>query len=151
MRLQNSSNKGEASGLIVLIILVCVVGGGLGYLYSHKKQTQNEGRAFAREVVERLVVQHDVAFFAAKLSAPARPEYPQSQQLLITTNLAQLGAPAQPIKIDGDIQFQSGFFEPRGIFRATLNCPGRQGFIDLAISRSTGQWEIDNVTVSAPR
>ena len=26
MRLQNSSNKGEASGLIVLIILVCVVG-----------------------------------------------------------------------------------------------------------------------------
>ena len=151
MRLQNSSNKGEASGLIVLIILVCVVGAGLGYLYSHKKQAQNEGRAFARQVVERLALQHDVGFFAANLSGQARAEYPQSQQLLIITNLTQLGAPAQPIKIDGDIQFESGFFEPRGIFRATLNCPGRQGFIDLAISRTTGQWEIDNVTVSGGR
>lgn len=151
MRLQNSSNKGDASGLIVLIILVCVVGGGLGYLYSHKKQAQNEGRAFARQVVERLALQHDIGFFAANLSGQARADYPPSQQLLITTNLAQLGAPAQPIKIDGDIQFESGFFEPRGIFRATLNCPGRQGFIDLAISRTTGQWEIDNVTVSGGR
>jgi hypothetical protein len=151
MRLQNSSNKGDASGLIVLIILVCVVGAGLGYLYSHKKQAQNEGRAFARQVVEHLALQHDVGFFAANLSGQARAEYPQSQQLLIITNLTQLGAPAQPIKIDGDIQFESGFFEPRGIFRATLNCPGRQGFIDLAISRTTGQWEIDNVTVSGGR
>jgi hypothetical protein len=151
MRLQHSSNKGDASGLIVLIILVCVVGAGLGYLYSHKKQAQNEGRAFARQVVERLALQHDVGFFAANLNGQARAEYPPSQQLLITTNLAQLGAPSQPIKIDGDIQFESGFFEPRGIFRATLNCPGRQGFIDLAISRTTGQWEIDNVTVSGGR
>jgi hypothetical protein len=102
-------------------------------------------------VVEHLALQHDTGFFAANLSGQARAEYPPSQQLLITTNLAQLGPPAQPIKIDGDIQFESGFFEPRGIFRATLNCPGRQGFIDLAISRSTGQWEIDNVTVSAGR
>ena len=151
MRLQNSSNKGDASGLIVLIILVCVVGAGLGYLYSHKKQAQNEGRAFARQVVERLALQHDVGFFTANLSGQSRRDYPPSQQQLIVTSLTQLGAPAQPIKIDGDIQFESGFFEPRGIFRATLNCPGRQGFIDLAISRSTGQWEIDNVTVSAPR
>ena len=151
MRLQNSSNKGEASGLIVLIILVCVVGGGFGYLYSHKKQAQNDGRAFARQVVERLALQHDVGFFAANLSGQSRHDYPPSQQQLIVTSLTQLGAPAEPIKIDGDIQFESGFFEPRGIFRATLNCPGRQGFIDLAISRATGQWEIDNVTVSAPR
>ena len=53
--------------MIVLIILVCVVGGGLAYLYSHKKQTQTEGRAFARQVVEHLALQHDVGFFAANL------------------------------------------------------------------------------------
>jgi hypothetical protein len=151
MRLRNSSSKGEASGLIVLIILVCVVGGVFAYLYSHKKQAQNEGRAFARQVVERLALQHDIGFFAANLSGPARRDYPPSQQQAIINGLTQLGPPAQPIKIDGDIQFESGFFEPRGIFRATLNCPARQGFIDLAISRATGQWEIDNVTVSSGR
>ena len=137
--------------MIVLIILVCVVGGVFGYLYSHKKQAQNEGRAFARQVVERLALQHDVGFFAANLSGQARHDFPPSQQLAIVTGLTQLGPPEQPIKIEGDIQFQSAFFEPRGIFMATLNCPGRQGFIDLAISRSTGQWEIDNVTVRSGR
>src|ERR1700682_3994991 len=114
MRLRNSSSKGEASGLVVLIILVCVVGGVFAYLYSHKKQAQNEGRAFARQVVERLALQHDIGFFAANLSGSARRGYPPSQQQAIINGLTQLGAPAQPIKIDGDIQFESGFFEPRG-------------------------------------
>lgn len=151
MRLGNSSSRGDSGGLVVLIVLVCVVGGVFWYLYSHKQQAQNEGRAFARQVVERLALQHDVGFFAANLSGPSRHDYPPSQQQALINMLTQLGPPTQPIKIDGDVKFESGFFEPRGIFRATLNCPARQGFIDLAISRATGQWEIDNVTVSAGR
>jgi hypothetical protein len=132
----------------VLIIVVLVIGIGFWLLFSYRNSTRNEGRAFGRQVIERLAIQHDGNFLASSLGPQAKLDLPPLAQQDLIAKLQQLGTPVGPPNIQGDITFQSQFFEPRGIFSAQLNYPAGGMRIDLAISHPVGRWQIDTIGVS---
>ena len=104
----------------VLIVLVLVIGGGFWWLYNYRNTMRNEGRAFGRHVIERLVLNHDANFLDASLGPQAKLDIPASSRFDLISKLQQLGAPVGPLNVQGDVQFQSQFFEPRGNFTAVL-------------------------------
>lgn len=141
-------NGRSGEGLVVIIILVAILGAGAWWLFSTKKQSEKEARAFGRDMIEHLAVQHDLAFFSNNLGPQAKLDYPPSTQQYLISKLTELGVPAQPIKIDESITFESQFFSPRGIFTATLNYPSQPAKLELAISHPVGKWQIDNLTMT---
>jgi hypothetical protein len=142
----NSRSKSSGQILVVVIILLGLIGAGFWWLNSNKQQMAKEGREFGREAIQRLVVQHDLAFFASRLSPQARMDYPPSGQQEFITQLQQLGTPIGPVDVQGDIQFESQFFSPRGDFHARVNYPTRGATIDIAISHPVGRWQLDSVS-----
>lgn len=141
-----SSRRGE--GLVVIIILVAIISTGAWWLFSTKKQSEKEARAFGREMIERMTIQHDQSFFANSLGPQTRMDYPPSQQQYVIAKLTELGVPAQPIKIDENITFESQFFAPKGYFTAHLNYASQPATMELAISHPVGKWQIDNLTIT---
>jgi hypothetical protein len=140
-------------GLVVVIIFLALVGGGAWWLYSHKRAMDLEGRAFGKEMIQRMAVQHDLNFFASNLGPQAKLDYPPSQQQYIVSKFTELGVPAQPIKIEENMTWESHFFEPKGYFTAHLNYAAQGATVQIAISHPVGKWQLDNLTLSfdAPR
>ena len=134
----------------MLIILLAIVGGGVLWLYSHKKQLDREARGFGREMIEQLTVKHDINMFADHLSPQLKMNYPPSQLQYLQTKLNEIGVPQQPLKIDEQITFESHFFEPHGIFQAQLMYPSGLGNIQMAISHPVSKWQIDDLTMTYP-
>lgn len=141
-----SGKRGE--GLVVIIVLVAILGAGAWWLFSTKKQSEKEARAFGREMIENLTVKHDKDFFAGNLGPLAKTDYPPSQQQYLIAKLTELGVPTQPIKIDENVTFESQFFAPKGYFTAHLNYPSQPATMELAISHPVGKWQVDNLTVT---
>ena len=138
--------RSKTSGqiLAILIIVLGLIGGGLWWLYSSRDTMAKEGREFGNEAINRIVVQHDLAFFSSRLSPAARQENPPSMQQEFMSRLEKFGTPVGPLQVQGDIQFQSQFFEPRGNFTARVNYPARGGQIAVSISHPVGRWQIDS-------
>jgi hypothetical protein len=132
----------------VLIIVIALIGVGFWLLFSYKNSTRNEGRAFGRQVIERLVVNHDANFLASSLGPQAKLDLSPLMQQDLMAKLQQLGAPVGPLNVEGDITFQSQFFEPRGLFTAQLNYPTGAMRMDVAISHPVGRWQIDTIGLS---
>jgi hypothetical protein len=147
-RSNRSSNQCRGEGLVVVIILVAIVGGGVWWLFSTKKQSDREARAFGREVVEKITVQRDKEFLANNLAPSARQLMTKSQQEYLITKFAEMGTPAQPIKIDENVTFESHFFSPHGFFTAHLNYPTQPVELQVAISHPVGKWQIDDLTIN---
>lgn len=149
----NCRVRQSGQGLVVLIILLAIIGGGVWWLFSFKNQRDKEARAFGRTMIERLTINHDVAFFANSLSPQARLQYPPSNQQYIISKLKELGVPAQPIAIEESVTWESHFFRPQAIFIAQLNYPGRAAKIQIATSHPVGKWQLDNLelAVDTPR
>jgi hypothetical protein len=143
---KSEAQSGQAFG--VLIILLALIGVGLWLLVSHRNSMRNEGRAFGQEAIQRIAVQHDANFLASSLGPQAKLDLPPSAQQEMISRVQQLGTPVGPVKVDGDITFQSQFFEPRGIFNAQLNYPAGAARIDVAISHPVGRWQIDTIGIS---
>lgn len=150
--LKNKSYSNESGeGLAIVIIVVALIGLGAWWLFSTKHTAEKEGRAFANEAIQRITVQHDLAFLDARLGPNAKLELsPPLRRNLIET-LTQLGVPAPPIQTDGTITFESQFFEPKGFFTAHLNYPARPGTLDIAISHPVGRWQLDSVKLNLER
>ncbi len=150
MKRKNHDHRSRTGGdgLIVVIILLAIVGIGAWWLYSHKNAMDKEGRAFGREMVEQLAVHYNQAFFSNNLSPQARLDYPPSQQQFIVSQFQELGVPAQPIKIDGEIVWESQFFEPKGLFTAHLDYPARGATLEIAISHPVGKWQVDSLALT---
>jgi hypothetical protein len=150
LKIKSCSNE-SGEGLAIVIIVVVLIGLGAWWLFSTKYTAEKEGRAFANEAIQRLSVQHDLAFLGSRLGPNAKLDLsPQLQRNLMET-LTQLGVPAQPIQIDGDITFESHFFEPKGFFTAHLNYPARPGTLEIAISHPVGRWQFDSVKLNLER
>src|SRR2546421_6501700 len=94
-KLNCRSNGGE--GLVVVIILLAILGAGAWWLFDHKRTMDRDARAFGREVIQQLTVNHDAAFLANNLSPQARLELPPSAQQMMISKFAQMGAPTQPV------------------------------------------------------
>jgi hypothetical protein len=143
--------RSESSGqlLVVLGILVVLLFIGWWWLYSNKQTMAKEGREFGRKVIQELVVQRNVKFLADHLSPAMRLQYPPSAQQDLMTRLDRLGTPVSPPDVQGDIQFQSHFFEPNGVFKARINYPARSAEINVAVSHPVGRWQIDEIAFTA--
>jgi hypothetical protein len=147
MKLNRKSRYRQAGdGLVVVIIFLALIGVGVWWLYSHKNAMDKEGRAFGREMIEALVVKHDKSFFVNNLGPQARLDYPPSAQDAAIAQFRDLGVPAQPIKIDENMTWESQFFEPKGYFTAHLNYPARAATMQIATSHPVGKWQLDNLT-----
>ena len=142
----NPHSKSSGQVIVILIIVLGLVGVGFWYLLSNKQEMAREGKQFARDAVQRIVVQRDINFFNSHLSPQARMNFPQSAQQDFFAEIAKLGAPSGAIDVKGDIEFNSQFFEPHGTFQARINYPARYADINLIISHPVGRWQIDDAS-----
>ena len=142
----NSRSKSSGQVIVLLVIVLGLVGVGFWWLLSNKQAMAKEGKEFAKEAVQRIAVQHDLNFFASRLSPTARMNFAPSAQQEFMAEITKLGAPVGPIDVQGDIEFQSQFFEPRGNFHARINYPAKFADINIAISHPVGRWQIDEAT-----
>jgi hypothetical protein len=141
-----SNTSGQ--GLVVVIILLAIIAGGAWWLFNNKQTMDREARAFGREMIQRLTVNHDAAFFANHLSPQAKVDNPRSKQEYIMSKLQELGAAAQPIQIDESITWESHFFEPRGFFTAHLIYPAQTATLQIAVSHPVSKWQLDDITMT---
>jgi hypothetical protein len=141
----NRRSKSSGQVLVIVIIVLVLIGIGFWWLFSNKQVMANEGRAFGKEAVQRIGVQHDLNFFSSHLSPEARLQFPPSAQQDFMSRIEKLGTPVGSVDVQGDIVFQSQFFEPRGNFHARINYPARGAEINLSISHPVGRWQIDDV------
>src|SRR6266480_4999459 len=137
----------RSSGQVVVILIIVLVLLGIGYwwLNSTKEEMAREGKQFANEAAQKIVVQHDINFFGSHLSPQARMNFPVSAQQEFMNEIVQMGAPVGAIDLQGKIEFQSQFFEPQGNFHARINYPVKYADFDLAISHPVGRWQIDTI------
>jgi hypothetical protein len=142
----NSRSNSSGQVLVILIILLGLLGGGAWWLFSNKQAMTTEGRKFGREAIQRIVIQRDVKFFGDHLSPQARLQFPPSMQQQFISRFQELGAPVGPVDVQGDILFQSHFFEPRGNFHARLNYPAGPFEINISVSHPVGRWQIDDIS-----
>lgn len=147
----NPHSRSSGQVIVILIIVLALVGAGCWYLFSNKQEMAREGKQFARDAVQRIVVQRDINFFNSHLSPQARMNFPQSAQQDFFAEIAKLGAPSGAIDVKGDIEFNSQFFEPHGTFQARINYPARYADINLIISHPVGRWQIDDASFLAQR
>jgi hypothetical protein len=145
----NPRSKSSGQILVIVIIVLVLVGIGFWWLFSNKQQMAKEGNEFGRKVIQELVVQHNVKFFADHLSPAMRLQYPPSAQQDLMTQMDRLGTPLSAPDVQGDIQFQSHFFEPNGNFHAHINYPARGADINVSISHPVGRWQIDEIVFTA--
>jgi len=141
----NSRSKSSGQVIVILIIVLGLVGVGFWWLSSNKQEMAKEGKQFARDAAQRIVVQRDMKFFNSHLSPQARMNFPQSAQQDFFAEIAKLGAPAGAIDVKGEIEFNSQFFEPHGNFQARVNYPARYADLTLLISHPVGRWQIDEI------
>jgi len=141
----NPRSNSSGQLLVVLGILVVLLFIGWWWLYSNKETMAKEGRAFGKDAVQRIAVQHDLNFFASHLSPEARLQFPPSAQQDLMGRIEKLGTPVGPVDVQGDIVFQSQFFDPRGTFHARINYPAKGAEINVSISHPVGRWQIDDV------
>jgi hypothetical protein len=139
------SKRAGEGGLPILIIVVLLIGGGFWWLFSNKHTAEKGGREFAHETMQRLAVNHDLAFLESRLSPNAKLEMPPSNQRNLMETLTQLGTPALPIPVEGNMMFESHFFGPTGYFTGQLNYPQGPGKLEIAISHPAGKWKLDSV------
>src|SRR6266536_1721153 len=126
----------RSSGQVVVILVIVLVLLGIGYwwLNSTKQEMAKEGEEFANEAVQKIVVQHDVNFFGSHLSPQARMNFPVSAQQEFMNDIVKMGSPVGAIDLQGQIEFQSQFFEPHGAFHASINDTTKYSDFALHIS-----------------
>jgi hypothetical protein len=142
----HSRSKSSGQVIVILIIVLGLIGAGFWWLNSNKQEMAREGKQFARDAIQRIVVQRDINFFNSRLSPAARMNFPASAQQDFFAEIAKLGPPAGAIDVKGDIEFNSQFFEPHGSFQARINYPARYADMNLLISHPVGRWQIDEIT-----
>src|ERR1700722_4219390 len=135
MKKTNSNASGE--GLVILIILIAVLGGGLWWLAAHKQTMDKAGRTFGRDVIQSLVVNHDVTFLANNLSPQEKLNLPPSELKLLIDQMTQLGVPAPGFQIEETMSWEGWwvfkFFEPHGSFAVHLNYPSGPAILQVMI------------------
>jgi hypothetical protein len=142
----NTRLRSSGQVVVILVILLVLVGIGYWWLNSTKQEMAKGGKEFANEVVQKIVVQHDINFFASRLSPQARMNFAAvSAQQEFMNEIVQMGAPVGAIDLQGQMEFNSQFFEPHGAFHARINYPARYADFDLSISHPVGRWQIDTI------
>jgi hypothetical protein len=148
MRLARAARiKGEG-GVALLVIVLLLLSGIVWWLYSSRQDAEKNARIFATEVTKRIAINYDEKFLHVHLSSEAQITYLKSWRDRLLDRLRELGVPAQPIDVQGDVVFTSYFFDPKGTFRAQLNYPTTSAQLDLGISRGMTVWQVDMINLT---
>jgi hypothetical protein len=139
--------KGEGA-LALLVIVLLLLGGIVWWLYSARADAEKNARHFAAELTQRLAVKYEVSYLSVHLSAEGQRQYIKSWQDRLVGRMRELGVPAQPIAVTGDVTFTSVFFDPRGTFRAELKYPATSAQLDVGISRGMTMWQVDMINLT---
>lgn len=147
MRLAQRARVTGEGGLPLLIIVLLLLGGIVWWLYSSRQDAEKNARIFAAEVATRAAVNFDEKFLHVHLSPEGQKTYLRSSRDRLLERLHELGVPAQPIEVQGNIMFTSYFFEPRGTFHAQLKYPTTTEQLDIDISRGMTVWQVDTINL----
>lgn len=147
-RAQTAGRRGE--GIVLVVIILAILAGGAWFVYSSRQAAEKNCRDFAALVAERVAVHYDDRFLHVRLGPDAQKKFLQSVRDRLMARLRGLGTPAQPIQLEGTVQFESGFFKPRGTFRAALKYPNAVAYLDLTISSGMEVWQVDDIYLEEP-
>ena len=59
MQWRNARTTKSGQGLLLAVVLLLILGALAWYLFSSRRNTEREAWAYAREVAERVILQHD--------------------------------------------------------------------------------------------
>jgi hypothetical protein len=148
MRLARTARiKGEG-GIALLVIVLLLLGGIVWWLYSSRQDAEKNARIFATEVTKRVAISYDEKYLHVHLSPEAQITYLKSWRDRLLDRLRELGVPAQPIDVQGDVAFTSYFFDPKGMFRAQLIYPTTSAQLELGVSRGMTVWQVDMINLT---
>ena len=148
MKLARTAGSRGEGGIGFLVIVGVLVLGIVWWLYSSRQDAVKKSRAFAAEVVTHVAVNYDEKYLHVHLSPEAQVNYLQSWRERFIARLRELGVPAQPIEVTGNVAFTSQFFDPRGTFRAELKYPTTSAYVDLEVSRGMTVWQVDKIDLT---
>lgn len=147
MRLSRTARiKGEGAAAFLVIVLL-LLGGIVWWLYSSRADAEKNARIFAAEVAKRVAVNYDEKYLHVHLSPDAQRTYLRSARDRLLDRLRELGVPAQPIEVEGSVNFTSYFFDPRGTYTAKLKYPTKSAELVLDISRGMTVWQVDAINL----
>jgi len=81
------------------------------------------------------------------MSPDAQVQFLKSWRDRLMDQLRSFGVPAQPLDVQGDVEFSSYFFEPKGTFRAQLKYPTTSAQLEVSVSRGMAVWQVDSINV----
>ena len=144
---RKARTKGEG-GVALLVIVLLLLSGIVWWLYSSRQDAEKNVRVFATEIAKRVAINYDEKFLHVHLSPEAQIQYLKSWRDRLMDHLRELGVPAQPIGVQGDVTFTNYFFDPHGTFRAELKYPTTSAQLDLGISRGMTVWQVDTINLT---
>jgi hypothetical protein len=136
----------KAEGLGIWIIVLAIVGGAVWFIYTSRTDGAKNGRAFADQVIQKVVVEYDEKYLDLHLSNPARAQYLPMWRTRMIQYLRGFGPLAKPPETKGNVYFTSQFFDPRGSFRSDLTYANTTAYLELTVSKGT-RWQIDEINL----
>jgi hypothetical protein len=136
----------KAEGLGIWIIVLAIVGGAVWFIYSSRSDGQKNGRAFANEVIQKVVVEYDEKYLDQRLSTAARAQYLPMWRTRMMQYLKGFGPLTKPPETKGDVTFTSHFYDPRGNFRSDLTYANSTAYLELNVSKGT-RWQVDEINL----
>jgi hypothetical protein len=143
---RHSHCKGEG-GIAIWIIVLAIVAGAIWFLYSSRRESDREGRAFVAEVSRKLAVDYDERYLQLHLNPENQAAHLPSWRERLIKSLRSFGPLTKPIETTGSVQFTSYFFDPRGTFRSDLNYAALPAHMDLSVSKGRNGWRIDELNL----
>jgi hypothetical protein len=137
----------KAEGLAIWIILLAILGGAVWFLFSARVDGQKNARAFADEVIQKVVINYDEKYLDLRLSQSARNMYTPMFRTRMMRYLRDFGPLSKPIETKGDVSFTSHFFEPRGTYQAQLTYPTMTATFDVTVSKGMTSWQVDEMNL----
>jgi 4-amino-4-deoxy-L-arabinose transferase-like glycosyltransferase len=145
MRLARTRRTKGEGGLALFVILLLILAGIVWWLYSSRRDAEKSAHLFAAEVAKRVAVNFDEKYLHVNLSPDAQKTYLKSARARLLERLREMGVPAQPIEVEGQVYFTSYFFDPRGTYHAKLKYPTTSAQLDMDISRGMTVWQVDSI------
>ncbi|MDQ6622828.1 MAG: hypothetical protein M3Y86_05010 [Verrucomicrobiota bacterium] len=144
-------SRDESAQVIVLVLIVlAVLAGGWWMLRSNKNLREREAFAFAKDAADHIVLRQDMRFLDFNMTQEAKMQYPPSWRLRLMDMIRQPGTPNPQFQVKGTTRFESGYFEPSGVFVAQFDYPTGTGYLELHISHPGALWVIDDLNWTWP-
>jgi len=147
MRLARARRSKGEGGLALLIIVLLILGGIVWWLFSSRQSADKKLRSFATEVFKRIAIDHDERYITLRLSAEGQTQSLKSWRERMIEQLREFGVPEQPLKVEGDVEFTSYFFQARGTFKTHLKYPSTSADLEVGVSHGGPGWQIDAINV----